>query len=139
MTRTEAERRARELFQTWMKTRPADTYQSSIMSTEATRLVAMIADAFADTGEAEGWRPMSEHPDKPMAVEFYHGNWPIGSERYDQLKRSHGYWGTGGSGLSENAWVYEGTNHEVFEFPDMVDDHPTHWCPLPAPPTTGEG
>jgi hypothetical protein len=41
----DAERTARTLLHEWMQTRPSGAYQSSIMSTEATRLVEMIAAA----------------------------------------------------------------------------------------------
>ena len=47
---------ARDLFRTWMQTRPAGVYQSSIMFTEATRLCEMIAaalDAIHDSAMRE--------------------------------------------------------------------------------------
>jgi len=43
--------RARDLFLTWMRTRPGGVYQSSIQSTEATRLFGMIAAALRDERE----------------------------------------------------------------------------------------
>lgn len=75
------------------------------------------------------WRLMSDKPTAPISVQYYHGNWPVPPERYNNIRRSLGYW----DGL---AWRYIGTGHEVFEWPDMTDHHPTHWQELSAPPVT---
>lgn len=42
----------RDLFLTWMRTRPGGVYQSSIQATEATRLFGMIAAALREEREA---------------------------------------------------------------------------------------
>jgi hypothetical protein len=88
--------------------------------------------------DPQGWRPISEPAPEPMTVVFYSANltwdhpegglWEPPSYRLERA--GLGYW-------DGSEWRWLGTGHSVFEF-DYTPGHPdcpTHWQPLPPPPT----
>lgn len=84
------------------------------------------------------FRAITDPPDKNMDVLFFSATavWLFDTtgeeaevptrDRYDV-----GYW-------EDGEWFYACSNHGVFEFGDRPGDDPnkpTHWWPLPAPPS----
>lgn len=89
------------------------------------------------------WRPINETPDRPMPVIYYSITRDFGGEGprypepafagqpYRDERCDLGYW-------DGKDWCFQGTGHAVWENPedDGDPDLPTHWMPLPSPPTS---
>lgn len=77
------------------------------------------------------WQPIETAPAGPMDVLLYRTRADWGAPVPDGVRYDIGYW--------DGHFFYHGTNHRVFEFGDKPghDECPTHWQPLPTPPTKG--
>lgn len=111
---------------------------------EAAALLRRVADALP--GETEDWQPIETAlPAQPMMVLLYSAHLMLTDMADQKISPqiepgrdeafSLGFW----DGVS---WCELGTGHEVFEWAGSegypIENYPTHWHPLPAPPTRAE-
>jgi len=95
-------------------------------------------DATAAIAAMEGWRPISETPERAMPVLlFYPTEWKDGEgkpfsfgEIRDYVERIMPGWFDGKN------WYQGGAGRDCFEFGSDFEV-PTHYKPLPAPPQHG--
>lgn len=81
------------------------------------------------------WQPIETAPKEPMGVLYFSETVTFWSEKEPVIQpQPHeridvGY-------FDGEFFCYSMSNHEVFEFPEDINnpDRPTHWMPLPAPP-----
>lgn len=82
------------------------------------------------TLEAQRWRDIAEAPNKPCAVEFFFGDWPNTDLAPRDERRVIGFF----EGLS---FRENGTGHNIADRSGGTYGPPTHWRPLPEPPSDG--
>ena len=88
--------------------------------------------------EADGWRPISDKPDRPMPVVFYCTTFMCVDQNGNELSSRMGPVRDEAYELGffeDGQFFYLGTGHAIFEFPGDEEDlnRPTHFRPLSPP------
>lgn len=110
--------------------------------TEATRCTPCPRRCEPVASVPDGWMPISSAPKGRKVIAGYHnrlGNWrtiiacyyPAGT-----LEKEDNFGDIDDDGYASEGWYEEAESQEVIR---QTEEMPTHWQPLPTPPTNQEG